>query len=476
MILSFFRLVRLAVLSIFMCGIYSISVNAAPYGAVVMDARDGKVLYARNGTKQLHPASLTKMMTLYIAFAEVEAGRISLEKDILISKNAASQPPSKMGLRAGSTMKFKYLLRAAAIKSANDAATAIAEAIAGTETNFARYMTQTAKALGMKSTQFKNAHGLSASGHYSTPMDMAVLGRHIVYDYPRFYNLFSRDYADTPLGRFRSSNVRFLSDYPGADGIKTGYTRAAGYNLVGTAKRGGERVIVSMFGGESSFQRNEQVGALLDFGFQKASPNVKVSNISRPKLKGAGNVQVAAVAPVPKAEPVAVKPVTVATPEPVAAKPQNKHTFGTAQAPETAITPAARVASNLITNVPTVIASEQVAHEILESVVAQGSDEERIPAPPSRPGTQVAVNASAASSTGDFSIQAGAFDNKADAETYLIDALAIGSSNLSGSSSRVISSGNVYRARFSGLSKQNAYNACSKLSSGNNKCYVLAPS
>ena len=163
---------------------------AATYAAMVMDARDGSVLHAENADQRLHPASLTKMMTLYIAFEAVENGEISLDTKVKISKKAASEPPSKLGLKAGQRIRLRYLIRAAAIKSANDAATAIGEAIEGSEAAFARRMNRTAKALGMNRTTFKNAHGLTQQGHLSTARDMTILGRHVFYDYPEYYICF----------------------------------------------------------------------------------------------------------------------------------------------------------------------------------------------------------------------------------------------------------------------------------------------
>ena len=167
-----------------------LSAMAAPYAAYVIDARTGKVIHSRNADTRLHPASLTKMMTLYIAFEAIERGQISLDTKVTISKNAASEPPSKLGLRSGQKIALRYLIRAAAVKSANDAATAIGEAIAGSEAKFARRMNRTAKALGMTRTTFKNAHGLTESGHMSTAHDMTIMGRHLLYDYPEYYNLF----------------------------------------------------------------------------------------------------------------------------------------------------------------------------------------------------------------------------------------------------------------------------------------------
>lgn len=245
---------------------------AAPYAAFVVDARSGEVLHSRNADTRLHPASLTKMMTLYLAFQAVESGQINLNKVITISKNAASEPPSKLGLRAGQKIQFKYLIRAAAVKSANDAATALGEAIAGSESAFAKRMTATALQMGMKRTTFKNAHGLTRAGHLSTARDMTTLGRRLFYDFPGYYNLFSRISTDAGVKRVNNTNRRLLGAYKGADGIKTGYTNAAGYNLVASAERGNKRVIATVFGGRSTPARNARVAELLDMGF-KRSPN-----------------------------------------------------------------------------------------------------------------------------------------------------------------------------------------------------------
>ncbi|MCB1312304.1 MAG: D-alanyl-D-alanine carboxypeptidase, partial [Sedimentitalea sp.] len=222
-----------------------LSVMAAPYAAYVIDARTGEVLHSQNADARLHPASLTKMMTLYIAFEAVENGEISLDTKVKISSHAASEPPSKLGLRAGQTIALRYLIRAAAVKSANDAATAIGEAISGSESAFAKRMTRTARSLGMNNTTFKNANGLTADGHLSSAHDMTILGRHLLYDFPQYYNLFSRTSADAGIKTVPNTNRRLLADYRGADGIKTGYTRAAGFNLVASAERGNERIIAT---------------------------------------------------------------------------------------------------------------------------------------------------------------------------------------------------------------------------------------
>ena len=166
---------------------------AAPqYASVIMDNRSGEILRSRNADTRLHPASLTKMMTLYIAFEAIKKGEITAETIVTVSKKAASEPPSRMGLRTGQKIKLKYLIRAAAIMSANDAATAIGEAISGSEAAFSRRMNKTAKALGMFRTTFKNCHGLTEVGHLSTANDMTKLGRNLFYHYNDYYHLFSR--------------------------------------------------------------------------------------------------------------------------------------------------------------------------------------------------------------------------------------------------------------------------------------------
>ena len=278
------RLAALAVLWTMTTGFAA----AAPYAAMVIDARTGEVLHARNHDTRLHPASLTKMMTLYVAFDAIRRGEITLDTEIRVSRNAAAEPPSKLGLRAGQRIKLRYLIRAAAVKSANDAATAIGEAISGSESAFARRMTRTAQALGMTSTTFKNAHGLTQSGHLSTARDMTTMGRRLFYDFPEYYNIFSRRTTDAGITTVRNTNRRLLNAYRGADGIKTGYTRAAGFNLVASAERDGERVIATVFGGRSTATRNKRVMELLDMGFERAPSEVVEIDPSIPVYEAPG--------------------------------------------------------------------------------------------------------------------------------------------------------------------------------------------
>jgi D-alanyl-D-alanine carboxypeptidase len=248
--------------------------QAAPFAAIVMDGRNGEVLYEKNADTRLHPASLTKMMTLYIAFQEIEAGRITLDTKVTVSKYSASQPPSRLGLKPGQKISLRYLIRAAAVKSANDAASAIGDAIGGDHTAFAKRMTRTARQLGMHNTTFKNANGLTADGHLSTAREMNILGRHLFYDFPEYYHIFSRRTADAGVATVSNTNSRFLDAYEGADGIKTGYTSAAGFNLTASAHRGKKHVIATVFGGTSTANRNAKMAELMDIGFGEARNNV----------------------------------------------------------------------------------------------------------------------------------------------------------------------------------------------------------
>ncbi|NJM81312.1 MAG: D-alanyl-D-alanine carboxypeptidase, partial [Tabrizicola sp.] len=289
-----------------------VSGQAAPFAALVIDARTGETLYEKNADARLNPASLTKMLTLYIAFQEIEAGRISLDTRVTISKHAASQPPSRLGLKAGQKIALRYLIRAAAVKSANDAATAIGEAIGGTEAAFAKRMTKTAQALGMTNSTFRNANGLTADGHLSSARDMTTLGRHLFYDFPQYYNIFSRRTADAGLAQVRNTNSRFLDSYEGADGIKTGYTSAAGFNLTASAQRGNKRIIATVFGGTSTANRNARMAELMDIGFKSARNRVNEQKPVAPAPLD--NALVASAEPeidVPDAEGGAAKVVRV---------------------------------------------------------------------------------------------------------------------------------------------------------------------
>jgi D-alanyl-D-alanine carboxypeptidase len=263
---------------------------AAPYAAMVVDARNGEVLHARNHDTKLHPASLTKMMTLYLAFEAVKHGEVGLDTKFKGSRRATRAECVCLGLKQGQTISLRYLIRAAALRSANDAAVVIAEGISGSVEAFAKRMTLTARAMGMRNTTFKNPHGLTQSGHVSTARDMTTLGRQLFFDYPQYFNIFSRRSDFAGVANVPNTNRRFLDAYRGANGIKTGYTRAAGFNLTASAQRGSEHIIATMFGGSSTAARNARVAELLDMGFSRAKSRVAVRKPGTPAYQGRGNL------------------------------------------------------------------------------------------------------------------------------------------------------------------------------------------
>ncbi len=259
----------------------AISLELATY---VIDARSGEFIYGKNYKKKLHPASLTKMMTLYLTFNEIKNKRIKLDELVKISSNASNEPPSKLGLKKNQKVSVRNLLRAAAIRSANDAATALGELISGSESKFADYMTLAARQMGMRDTTFKNAHGLTASKHLSTPKDMAILARRLIYDFPEYYNIFGRTSVNVIGRTLYNTNRKFLSLYEGSDGIKTGFTSSAGFNLAASAKRGNKRIIGIVFGSSSVSLRNKRMSELLDIGFSNSKKIIGYKDLKKLNL------------------------------------------------------------------------------------------------------------------------------------------------------------------------------------------------
>ncbi len=240
----------------------------ARYASIVIDYDTGRVLHESNADTRNYPASLAKMMTLYLAFEALERGDITLDKKLKVSRRAAGMPAAKLGLKRGETITVKNAILALITKSANDAAVVVAEALGEKETRFARMMTRKAKALGMKRTQFRNASGLPNRRQLSTARDMATLARALIRDFPKYYRLFATKEFVYKGKRYRNHN-RLLRKYAGADGIKTGYIRASGFNLAASVSRNGRRLIAVVFGGKTPRSRDRHIAKLLDRGFAK---------------------------------------------------------------------------------------------------------------------------------------------------------------------------------------------------------------
>ena len=237
------------------------------YAAIVVDAESGEVLFARHADSRRYPASITKVMTLYLTFEALTEGRVKLDDVITVSPRAASQPPSKLGLAAGQTITVDDAMRATAVRSANDMAMAIAEHVGGSQDRFAAQMTLKARELGMTNTRYVNPNGLPDARQVTTARDLAILARAAMRDYPQYYRYFGlHDWAFN--GRDYRNTNGLLRSGDGYDGMKTGYTNASGYNLAASAVRDGRRLITIVLGGRTTASRNAHVAALMDTGFE----------------------------------------------------------------------------------------------------------------------------------------------------------------------------------------------------------------
>lgn len=245
-------------------------VSNPQYAAIVVDANTGDILHAANADSLRHPASLTKIMTLYLLFERLESGKVKLDTQFEVSAHAASQAPSKLGLRPGQTISAEDAIKALVTKSANDIAVVVAEALAGSEEEFAGQMTRKARALRMSKTVYKNASGLPDDGQVTTARDQALLGLAIQERFPRYYRYFStRSFAFR--GRNMANHNRLLGRVEGVDGIKTGYIRASGFNLVTSVKRGGRHIVATVLGGKSAGQRDARMRELIEARIVEAS-------------------------------------------------------------------------------------------------------------------------------------------------------------------------------------------------------------
>ena len=315
------RLARTAVLALAVAGAASPAVAAAVAGrdaALVVDAATGRTLYARNADELRYPASLTKMMTLYVLFEEMDRGRIRNETRLTVSAHAASQAPSKLGLKPGQTITALDAIRSLVTKSANDAAVVIAENVAGSEPAFARRMTDTARRLGMRSTVFRNANGLPNTGQYTTARDLATLGIALQRRFPTLYKHFStRQFVFR--GQTHRNHNKLLGRVEGVDGIKTGFINASGFNLVTSVKRNGRYLVAVVLGGSTGRQRDNEMAGLVERYLPQAArtSDALVAN-NAPIVEPAVDEQEVAAAVPPLPAPASAPRVDLAEAAPVA--------------------------------------------------------------------------------------------------------------------------------------------------------------
>ncbi|WP_146089939.1 D-alanyl-D-alanine carboxypeptidase family protein, partial [Rhodoblastus sphagnicola] len=273
------------------------AVAGSATAAIVVDGGSGHVLWSMNEHAPRHPASITKVMTLYLLFEQLEKGKLSLDDQIPISAHAAAQSPSKLGLRPGSTIRVEDAIKAVVTKSANDIAVAIAEAVGGNESDFAEEMTRKAHALGMTHTLYRNASGLPNNEQITTAYDLAILGREIQARFPRYYRYFSLHEFAFHGQRIHTHN-HLMDRVEGMDGIKTGYTAASGFNLLSSVKRDGHYLISVVMGGKSAPSRDAYMERLIEAHIDEAG--------GRGATQVAGRESDEEAAPAPRAEPAPV--------------------------------------------------------------------------------------------------------------------------------------------------------------------------
>ena len=454
MIQRFLRVLLALTLSLGLIFQAIVPAEAAPrFAAIAVDARTGAILYSNdvNGTR--YPASLTKMMTLYVVFQDLKAGEIKLSTPLRVSARAASMAPSKLGLKPGTTISVEDAIKALVVKSANDVASTVAENLGrGSEATFAARMTQVARSIGMSRTTFKNASGLPNPGQVTTAKDMATLGLRLMRDYPQYYPYFR-----ITSFRFRGTVIRthnrLLGNFKGTDGIKTGYIGASGFNLVTSTMRDGRRVVGVVMGSKSAGRRNAYMMAMLQKAFGKAKSGSTIAAVAG-SAKGAVDPVTALKEPAP-----APVEATVAA----SANVQNEDEKDTSK-----LAAVAEAAANE-TNTPKVIAAELNQNKPIEGPLVAGSDTATAEGDPLK-----ALNLGKA-----YSVQISAFDDKDAAVAAISKVKATASAELKGKKAYTIAvkKGDTieYRVVIGGLTAKSARQSCAKVSKIGKTCAVILP-
>ncbi|MDF1609969.1 D-alanyl-D-alanine carboxypeptidase [Hoeflea sp. YIM 152468] len=421
------------------------------YAGIVVDAKTGKTLYAHDADELRYPASLTKMMTLYLTFEALERGKINLNTRVKFSANAAKEPPTKLGIGAGKTITIEQGIYALVTKSANDASTAMAEHLGGSESKFAAMMTAKARALGMSRTTFRNAHGLPNSAQVTTARDMATLGIALREHFPRQYKYFSTRSFTFGKSRFGNHN-RLLGAVRGVDGIKTGYTRASGFNLVSSVVDRDRSIVAVVMGGRTGASRNEQMKDLISRYLLKASTRGRGNLVARgaPANVAVAGLELPKIGPIPSNRHQGSQRLALAyatpTPEPVVGRAALVNSLN---AQKIAIpTPAPA----LVPPMPVETASVDTVDPV--------------------------TTASTSATTG-WMIQIGAMPDRNAAIELLTRAQGDGGSALSGTEPFTMAYAKnkeqLYRARFGGFDGQAAAtNACNSLKKKGYACWATA--
>ncbi len=419
------------------------------YASLVMDADTGQIISQSNADKKLHPASLTKVMTLLMVFEAVEDGRLSLRERIPVSILAANQQPSKLGLRAGTSIRVEDAIYALVTKSANDVAVAVGEKLGGTESRFAMKMTERARALGMNSTTFRNASGLHDPRQISSARDMARLAHYIITNYPQYYSYFSTRNFSYQGVRHHNHN-RLMETYRGMDGMKTGYIVASGFNLIASARRDDRRLIGVVFGGRSAASRNAHMASLLDQGF---------AQMGRPATEAPRIASLSPSVALPEARLPVIPP----------RKPQEIARLNALRS----IMPASGAAR--LSTIGDLIQEEAFGGLIgqgdYESAAAARNDSALMARAPLNTGTMMV-----SSPDKNWSVQIGAFSSRVKTDEAIRAALRRLPSNLADAQptvvpAKTVDGGFMFRGRLNGYSEREARAVCTVL----NDCLPVAP-
>lgn len=458
-----------------------------PYAAIVVDVKSGRVLHANNPDATRHPASITKVMTLYMLFEQLEAGKLRLNSELRVSANAARQAPSKIGFRPGETIEVEDAIKALVTKSANDVAVTVAENLAGSEETFAQRMTERARQLGMSRTVFRNASGLPNPGQITTARDLSVLARAIQERFPRYYTYFSTrsfNYAGT---NYRNHN-KLLGRVEGVDGIKTGYIRASGFNLMTSARTDDRHVVAIVLGGRTGAHRDNIMASLVEdtlpraYAGARTAPPVAVAATARPRP-----AVVAAAPAADTARPAAVpgKPLDLNAARPVTASAyastSTPAAFRWVEGDAAAMRPPAAVPQQAAAAAASPVGKMQ---DRIEPVVTASlpAAETRIArsAPASAaPAAALASSArpTAATPSSPWVIQIGATDDESKAKAILAQAKARSQKVLRNAepfTQKIVRDGNtLFRARFAGFEEADAaQNACKALKRSGIACFA----
>ncbi len=469
------------------------------YASIVIDAATGMVLSQDNADRGLHPASLTKMMTMTLVFDALGAKKISQKTRLTVSSRGASMPPSKVGLKPRETISIYDALRILATKSANDIAVTVAENLGGSEERFAQLMNLKAREIGMTNTRFVNASGLHDYRQVSSARDMAKLAKYMIDTYPQYYSIFGlKSYKYN--GKVFHNHNKLMSTYQGMDGIKTGYVAASGFNLVASAKKGNTRLIGVVFGGQTAASRNAKMASLLDKGFARIneikrtgyapqSPRLQIAQVepetmssiplppAKPLEYRSGDlnrmpqqVVAAQVLPVGGMNSLTVTPQTT-VPTPTAAPAQPRQDLVNVQSLGSLVIPVGK--PDRLSATPNAAIQPNVAMNQMNKVVAQS------PTPAPTPAPATAQNNPMDYST-NWQIQIGAFEDRASTNKALYDTMVLLPEPLNKGKTLVVPLRTqdakwVFRARLAGYTREEALDACSHLKTRLKDCLPIAP-